>query len=176
VVLLLVVALVVAALFTDIGDPGPVDDSSSSSSSSGSGGEGDADGDLPTDVEHPRPTVDLATIPDPATTDPTTLARWWAATFTAYVGAEVPASLAARLAPVSTPELVAGLNALPPAASYDDAPVPIEGASSPTPIEDPAVDGSRVRVSVETPGALVVYDLVVVQDPAGWLVSTAVRV
>jgi hypothetical protein len=133
---------------------------------------------VPPDVEEDRPAVDLAT-PPPAT-DPVEVARWWAATYTAYVGAGPPADLVERLADWTTPALLDELRALPPAASYD-APLAIDGVSEvdlPASAAGGAPAGSRqLRVSVQTPVALVIYDMTLVQGSGGarWLVSEAAR-
>ena len=127
---------------------------------------------MPPDVdEDDRPAVDLAT-PPPAT-DPVEVARWWAGTYTAYVGAGPPADLVARLADWTAPALLDELRTLPPAASYDP-PLTIEGVSA---TELPASGGGRqLRVSVQTPLALVIYDMTLVQGSGGgWLVSEAAR-
>jgi hypothetical protein len=140
---------------------------------------------VPPDVENDRPAIDLANPPPPD--DPVEVARWWAGTYTAYVGAEPPVDLVARVADRTAPALLDELRALPPAASYD-APLEVDGASA---IDLPAGDGAgggsggsgdgaggrRLRVSVQTPVALVVYDITLVQGrEGGWLVSEAARV
>lgn len=134
---------------------------------------------VPSDVEDDRPVVDLAT-PPPAG-DPVEVARWWAGTYTAYVGAEPPVDLVTRLADWTAPALLDELRALPPAASYD-APLAIDGVSE---VDLPGTDdggdagagGRRLRVSVQTPIALVIYDMTLTRDSAGtrWLVSEAAR-
>jgi hypothetical protein len=126
----------------------------------------------PPDVAHERPEVDLAT-PPPAT-DPVEVARWWAATYAVHVGAEPPADLVARLAPLTTERYRQTLGQLPPAASYD-APLELSGATGNEVASGP---GTRVvRVSVETTVALVVYDVHLTEGPPGtWLVGESVRV
>ncbi|HEY8546856.1 MAG TPA: hypothetical protein VIL36_17470 [Acidimicrobiales bacterium] len=126
----------------------------------------------PPDVAHERPEVDLAT-PPPAT-DPVEVARWWAAVYAVHVGAEPPADLAARLAPLTTERYRQTLHQLPLAASYD-APLALAGATANEVASGP---GTRVvRVTVETSLALVVYDVHLTEGPPGtWLVNEAVRV
>jgi hypothetical protein len=134
---------------------------------------------VPPDVDSDRPAVDLAHPPD--ATDPVELARWWAGTYTAYIGAEPPADLVDRLADWTSPELVDELRALPLAASYDP-PLGVEGVTA---VDLPvtaggsgsAPPGSRqLRVSVQTPLAVVVYDMTLVPGDGGaWLVREAER-
>jgi len=133
---------------------------------------------VPPDIEEDRPALDLA-VPPPAT-DPVEVARWWAGTYTAYVGAGPPADLVARLTDWTTPALLDELGALPPAASYD-APLAIDGVSEidlPAATTGGAPAGSRqLRVSVQTPLALVIYDMTLVPGSGGrWLVSEAARI
>jgi hypothetical protein len=100
----------------------------------------------------------------------------------AYEGAEPAPELVARLAAFTTPAWQAELMGVPPAASYD-APVEIAGVSAQ--LVEPAAGGAggggatagqTAQVTVETPGALVVYELVLVQDAAGtWQVDRATR-
>lgn len=127
---------------------------------------------VPPDVAHDRPVIDLEAPPDGH--DPVEAARWWAATYAAYVGAEGPAELADRLAPLTGSGLLQSLRNIPPAASYD-APLKVVGASG---IEVARGGGAvKVRVSVETDLALVVYDVSLTEAPPGsWLVSRADRV
>jgi hypothetical protein len=115
----------------------------------------------PADVDEPRGSVDLQA--PPAGTDPVEVARWWAGSYTANVGALLPEALAERVAPASTPGLRAQLAAVPPAASYDPEPAEIAGVSNRAPVE--RAGRIEVRVTVETAGALAVYDLTLV--PAG---------
>jgi hypothetical protein len=131
----------------------------------------------PPDADTDRPAIDLTTTP-PAT-DRIEVARWWGATYIAYSGAEPPAKLVDRLSAFTTPELLAQLRQLPLAASYD-APLAVDGVSA---IElAPGAAGGppgnkQVRVSVETPEALVIYDLTLVPGRSGgWLVGEATRV
>lgn len=126
----------------------------------------------PPDVAHERPEVDLA-APPPAG-DPIEVARWWAATYAVHVGAEAPADLAARLAPLTTERFRQTLGQVPLAASYD-APLELAGATG---NEVAGGTGTRiVRVSVETSVALIVYDVTLTEGPPGsWLVSESVRV
>jgi hypothetical protein len=168
----LAVALVALALLTDIGES---PDGSSSSGTADDGGEA-ATTLVPPDVDEPRATVDLATTPPED--DAVEVARWWAATYTAYIGAEAPDAVADRLAPTTTASLMAQLTAIPPAASYDAGPSVIEGVSHRAPVDE--ADGTSVRVTVETTGALVVYDLVLVAEAGSsgesrWLVDQAAR-
>lgn len=126
----------------------------------------------PPDVAHDRPTIDLDSPPDGH--DPLEAARWWASTYAAYVGAEGPADLADRLAPLTGSGLLQSLRDIPPAASYD-APLKVAGATA----TELARGGGavKVRVSVETDLALVVYDVSLTEAPPGsWLVSRADRV
>jgi hypothetical protein len=126
----------------------------------------------PPDVAHDRPTIDLEAPPDGH--DPVEAARWWAATYAAYVGAEGPAALADRLAPLTGSGLLRSLRDIPPAASYD-APLKVAGATG----TELARGGgaAKVRVAVETDLALVVYDVSLTEAPPGsWLVSRADRV
>jgi hypothetical protein len=131
---------------------------------------------VPQDVDTDRPPIDL-TKP-PAATDPVELARWWAGTYTMYIGAEPPVDLVARLSDWTAPGLLDQLGALPPAASYD-APLEIEGVSEvDLPAGTGAPAGSRqVRVSVQASAALVIYDMTLVPGGGGggWLVSEAAR-
>lgn len=131
--------------------------------------------DVPADVEEERPDVDLAQPPDGA--DPVDVARWWGGTFVGHSGAEPPAALAERLAGVVTPELQAEMAAEPPAASYDE-PTEIVGASAAASTTASTVAGSTaMRVTVETVGALLVYDVTLTQDAAGtWRVAEATPV
>ena len=180
--LVAVLALMALALLTSggggDGDPSgsPSAGEDRSSSSDSDSGQGSGSTVAPPDVDDPREPVDLAVVP--TGDDPVELARWWAATYTAYVGAEVPGALADRLAVVTTDSLRSQLSALPPAASYDPEPVDVEGVSQPDPVPVAGGAGLRIRVSVETAGALSSYDLTLVQDPAGggWLVDQARRV
>ena len=126
----------------------------------------------PPDVAHERPAVDLEVLPSGS--DPVEVARWWAANYAVYVGAEAPAALADRLAPLTGSSLLQSLRAVPPAASYD-APLDVEGVTG---NEVAQGAGTKiVRVSVETTVALVVYDVTLTEAPPGsWLVSQASRV
>jgi hypothetical protein len=127
---------------------------------------------VPPDVAHDRPAIDLAAVPDGH--DPVEVARWWAANYAVYVGAEGPADLADRLAPLTGSGLLASLRDIPPAASYD-APLKVLGATG-TELSREA-GSAKVRVSVETDLALVVYDVTLTEAPPGsWLVSRADRV
>ncbi|HEV7762062.1 MAG TPA: hypothetical protein VGO78_23800 [Acidimicrobiales bacterium] len=131
---------------------------------------------VPQDVDTDRPPIDL-TKP-PVATDPVELARWWAGTYTMYIGAEPPVDLVARLSDWTAPGLLDQLRALPPAASYD-APLEIDGVSEvDLPAGTGAPAGSRqVRVSVQASVALVIYDMTLVPGGGGggWLVSEAAR-
>jgi len=122
----------------------------------------------PPDVAHERPDVDLDAPPDG--TDRIEVARWWAAVYVAYIGAEPPAKLADRLAPRSGPDVLAALRALPPAASYDP-PLEPQGVTA---TDEPG--GKVTRVSVETDAALVLYDLTLSQVQGLWRVDQATRV
>ncbi len=132
---------------------------------------------IPPDVDEDRQPVDIGVVPTGE--EPDEVARWWASTYTAYIGAETPPQLGARLAPLTTDEMRAQVEAVPLAASYDDGPVPIAGASSwssPTPRED----GSRqFRITVETEDALAIYVLTLVDGGGGggarWRVAKADR-
>lgn len=127
---------------------------------------------VPPDIEEDRPAIDLTT-PPPAD-DPVEVARWWAGTYTAYAGAEPPVDLVARLADWTAPGLLDDMRAVPPAASYD-APLAVDGVSE---VDLPASAGAGrlLRVSVQTPVALVIYDMTLVQGSGGgWLVSEAAR-
>jgi hypothetical protein len=164
-------------------------DRTTASEEAAAGGEGGDEGaagsgdtsppDVPVDVDEERPAVDLSQPPDSA--DPLDVARWWAATYVRYSGAEPPAALVERLAGVITPDLEAQLTAEPPAASYD-APIEIVGASvseGPAPTGGGAGTGARsvARATVETPGALLVYEVTLAQDAAGaWRVAEATPV
>jgi hypothetical protein len=149
-------------------------DDSGSESGSGSGSHAGSTV-VPPDIDEDRQPVDIAVVPSGE--EPDEVARWWASTYTAYIGAETPPQLGARLAPLTTDEMRAQVEAVPLAASYDDGPVPIAGASSwssPTPRED----GSRqFRIAVETEDALVIYVLTLVDGGggAGWRVAKADR-
>lgn len=124
---------------------------------------------LPPDVAHSRPAIDLAATP-PDGQDPSHVARWWAATHAAHVGAEPAADLASRLADLSTPSLVDALAALPPTANYHE-PTPIVGVSTVELGHDDTAH-RRVRATVETPIALVVYDIGLAETPGGrWRVN-----
>lgn len=126
----------------------------------------------PPDVPHERPEVDLAT-PPPAD-DPVEVARWWAATYAVHGGAEPPADLVARLAPLTTPAYQQSLGQVPLAASYD-APLELVGATGTEVATGPGT--RRERVIVETTVAVVVYDVTLTEGPPGtWLVSETVRV
>jgi hypothetical protein len=190
VLLVVVAALVAYAALRGSGGSGPDagDDArpkgSSAVTTAGDGGTVSTDpGDdssgttlVPPDVVHERTPVDL-NAPPPGS-DPTELARWWAAAYVAYIGAEPPTKLADRLASLTGNGLLAQLRALPPAASYDP-PLTIVGASA----EDVPGAGSgggagrKVRVTVETEAALVLYDVTLSQAAAGgWRVDQATRV
>ncbi|MGH9210550.1 MAG: hypothetical protein ACRD2C_07680 [Acidimicrobiales bacterium] len=171
-----VLALVALALVTDAGND-PDSGGSGSGSSEGSGQRQATTSVAPPDVDEPRAGVDLAVVP--TGDDPVEVARWWAASYTAYIGSEAPDALADRLAPTTTEDLQAQLAAIPPAASYDSEPVAVEGVSQRAPVEEG--DRVEIRLTVETVGALTVYDLVVVRaDGSGgvrrWLVDEANRV
>jgi hypothetical protein len=126
----------------------------------------------PPDVPHERPEVDLAT-PPPAD-DPVEVARWWAATYAVHVGAEPPADLVARLAPLTTERYRQTMGQVPLAASYD-APLELVGATGTEVATGPGT--RRERVIVETTVAVVVYDVTLNEGPPGtWLVSESVRV
>ncbi|HMG40555.1 MAG TPA: hypothetical protein VK611_04470 [Acidimicrobiales bacterium] len=126
----------------------------------------------PPDVAHERPAVALDVVP--GTGDPVEVARWWAATYAVYGGAEPPSALADRVAPLTAPAFLQSLRDVLPAASYD-APLELEGVTG---NEVAAGAGSKVvRVSVETTVALVIYDVTLTEAPPGsWLVSQASRV
>jgi hypothetical protein len=126
----------------------------------------------PPDVAHERPTVDLETLPSGS--EPVEVARWWAANYAVYVGAEAPAALADRLATLTGSSLLQSLRDVPPAASYDP-PLELAGVTG---NEVAGGTGTKiVRVSVETDVALVVYDVTLTEAPRGsWLVSQASRV
>jgi hypothetical protein len=134
---------------------------------------------VPPDVDSDRPAIDLAQ--PPTATDPVELARWWAGTYTAYIGAEPPADLVERLADWTAPELLAELRALPLAASYDP-PLDVEGVSA---VDLPATAGGsasapagsrQIRATAQTPVAVVVYDMTLVPGGGGaWLVREADR-
>jgi hypothetical protein len=127
---------------------------------------------VPPDVAHDRPAIDLAAVPDGH--DPLEAARWWAANYAAYVGAEGPAEMADRLAPLTGSGLLQSLREIPPAASYD-APLEVLGATG-TEVSRGG-GAAKIRVSVETDLALVVYDVSLTEAPPGsWLVSRADRV
>jgi hypothetical protein len=127
---------------------------------------------VPPDVAHDRPTIDLALAPDGR--DPVEVARWWAANYAVYVGAEGPDELADRLAGLTGSGLLQSLREIPPAASYDP-PLEVLGATG-TEIER-APGSVKIRVSVETDLALVIYDVSLTEAPPGsWLVSRADRV
>lgn len=126
----------------------------------------------PPDVAHERPTVDLAVLPGGG--EPIEVARWWAANYAVHVGAEPPAALADRLAPLTESSLLQSLRDVPPAASYD-APLELEGVTG---NEVAGGVGTKiVRVSVETTVALLVYDVTLTEAPPGsWLVTQTSRV
>lgn len=169
IVALLAVVLVGLAALTDMG--GGSDASGGSDDPESTAGapadEEEAGGGQPTttvappDLDEPRSPVDLS-APPPGD-DPVEVARWWAATHAAYVGVDPPRALADRLGPVTTSRLTDELAAVPPAASSDDAPLDIEGVSHRVP--ETGADETRLRVTVETDGALVVYDLDLVPEP-----------
>lgn len=128
----------------------------------------------PPDVDTDRPAIDLNVAPPPG--DPIEVARWWAATYTAYIGAEPPADLVTRLADWTEQSLLDELGVLPPAASYDP-PLGVGGVSAldqPAPVGDTSGDRHE-RVSVETEFALVIYDLTLVDTGGTWKVSEATR-
>jgi hypothetical protein len=122
----------------------------------------------PPDVAHERPDVDLDAPPDGS--DRIEVARWWTAVYVAYIGAEPPTKLADRLAPLSGPDVLTALRALPPAASYD-APLELQGITA---TDEPG--GKVTRITVETDAALVVYDVTLSQAQGGWRVDQATRV
>jgi hypothetical protein len=125
----------------------------------------------PPDVARARPPVDLAT--PPPGDDAVEVARWWASVFVAYEGAEPMPDLVARLSSFTTPRLQAELQAVPPAASYD---VPLEVAGASAQPAPAAAGGQRVQVTVETAGALVIYELALVPGPGGgWQADQANR-
>jgi hypothetical protein len=126
---------------------------------------------LPTDVAHPRPTVELDRPPDGS--DPAEVARWWTAVYTSYVGAEPGRDLAERLEEHTTPDLQAELEAVRPPASYGT-PVDIDGASSGGPFvneQQNAADERTVRVTVESLGTVVVYDVALIATDGRWQVD-----
>lgn len=188
-----VIGLLVAVLLTDFGSGGGggADDADGGaagrdggSATTGDDGGGRRPGaaattapSLPADVEEPLAPIDIAAVPDGA--EPASVASWWAATYTAYIGAETPAQLATRLAPLTTAALKAELEALPPAASYDDGPVAIEGASSSSTAIPAGSEGQpqEFRITVETSGPIVIYVLGLVDEGggAGWRVTEARR-
>jgi len=122
----------------------------------------------PPDVAHERPDVDLDAPPDGS--DRVDVARWWTGVYVAYIGAEPPAKLADRLAPLSGPDVLAALRALPPAATYDP-PLELQGVTA---TDEPG--GKVTRVSVESEAALVVYDVTLSQVQGRWRVDQATRV
>jgi hypothetical protein len=128
----------------------------------------------PPDVDSDRPAIDLTTTPPPG--DAAEVARWWAATYTSYIGAETPAALVTRLADWTTQDLLDELGALPPAASYDP-PVAVGGVSVQEipPAAGDTRGGNHQRVSVESDFALVIYDLTLVDAGGTWQVSEATR-
>lgn len=129
----------------------------------------------PPDVARPRPPVDLEAPPDGS--DPVEVARWWAAVYVSYVGAEPGEDLARRLQPLTTSRLRQDLASMPPGASYNE-PIPIEGVTTSGPSGSGPGDTEgqqRLRVVVETPGALVIYNLVLEHSAAGWQVGEATR-
>lgn len=130
---------------------------------------------FPPDVARPRPPVDLEAPPDGS--DPVEVARWWTATYVAYIGAEPGNELAQRLERLTTARLRQDLASMPPGASYSD-PIPIEGVTAnEAALGDEGssnVDGQspqRMQVVVETPDTLVVYDIVMEHSAAGWQVD-----
>jgi hypothetical protein len=162
---LVVVGLVAAALLTDIGD-------SSDDRTPPDTGRRPTTTLAPPDVDEARAPIDLAEVP--AGDDPVEVARWWAAAYTAYIGTDAPDALADRLSVTTTERLRVELAEIPPAASYDAEPAPIEGVSTRAPVEEGG--HVQVRVTVETAGALTVYDLTLVADGRGrWLVDEAAR-
>jgi hypothetical protein len=173
--------LFVGVLISGIGSGGgggsgrDEDGGSGAESPSGTSGDRPSSTEVPPDIDESREPVDLDAVPTGE--EPTEVARWWASTYTAYIGAETPPLLSARLAPLTTPELLGQVEAVPPAASYDDGPVPIEGASSwssPTAQQD---GSHQFRITVETEDALAIYvlNLVDVGGGAGWRVAKADR-
>lgn len=116
----------------------------------------------------PAPPVDLAN--PPAASDPSAVARWWAATWVAYSPSDAPKALAMRLAPLTAPDYVDTLAALPPAASYGD-PTPITGATA-SPARTSAT-GTHVTVDVATTAASSVLDITLAKTPSGWQVTAA---
>lgn len=138
---------------------------------SGGWSEDEATDDIPPDVARPRPDIDLGQPPDGS--DVAEVARWWAAVYTAYTGAEPGEDLVDRLGEHTSDSLQSELSDAPPPASYGS-PVAIDGASAGGPLvgEDQDEETERtVRVSVETPGALVVYDVVLVWTAGRWRVD-----
>jgi hypothetical protein len=155
-------------------DPGAAPDDGSDPSSVTEEPEGPTTTLTPPDVDTDRPAIDLNVTPPPG--DAIEVARWWAATYTAYIGAEPPAELVTRLSGWTERALLDELGALPPAASYDP-PLQVGGVSAldqPGPAGD--TSGNRhERVSVETEFALVIYDLTLVDAGGTWKVSEATR-
>lgn len=126
---------------------------------------------VPPDVARPRPSVNLDQ--PPGRSDVAEVARWCAAVYAAYAGAEPGEELGDRLGELATAELRAELTDLPPPASYGP-PVDIDGASAGGPFvredQDETIERT-VRVSVETPDALVIYDVALVDTSGSWQVK-----
>lgn len=139
----------------------------------GDGGGGDGatttvvdDPDAPTRPE--RPAIDLAAVPRPGAS-PAEVARWWAATYAGWVGAETGEALADRLAPASTAALADRLRAAPPPASYDEPDEVVGAATGPA---LPGEQGVQVMVTVETAGGIAAYQLDLVDTGTdGWRVD-----
>jgi hypothetical protein len=124
------------------------------------------DPDAPTRPD--RPAIDLAAVPQPGD-PPTEVARWWAAAYAGWVGAETGDDLADRLALASTAALADRLRAAPPPASYGEPDAVVGAATGPALPHEPGV---QVLVTVETEGGLAAYQLDLVDTGAeGWRVD-----
>jgi hypothetical protein len=92
------------------------------------------------------------------------VARWWAASYVSWAGAEPPAALAARLGSGTDPAFAARLATTPPPATYGSAEAVGGVAAGPA---QPTVGGVVVVVGVETATALVVVRLELAVPPGG---------